>query len=475
MRESEVRGVRRGGTPVAARPARGTGGGPDLVERGFEAESPNRPHVADVAYVRMANDLFDHMAFAADVFARRIVGRACATAIDTGELPLRALEQAVSWGRPAWRRGRSRAPFRPGARGASLVYATGVEEFGMPPPTGTVGDSYGNAMAGSADGAYRTELVWRRKPFRDLRDLELATFRRVSWRGLEASAPALGPQDTGTDRNRVSCKPSGASRPTIRAEQKSGHIAKAQQWIAEGSHDDFILHSALDWNLVLDLAGGALSNCSNIQSTSPITARHSIGNSTHLTIHKEQLLYRFPHSVLGKPTGPEQPTVHGAYQNFQNGTAYWNRSRNATYTLRKGASVPSTTRRAEPKVGSDTQRPRNASSRTAQANPSKTARSTGMQATTTPTPPTGQSSPTGHRRTGRTAGSDTQRPANKPTPKAHPSNSKAERFFIAKTAAPFPAFRQSGKNLDEPTENLAPHRLRHSGNFPRRQKHRLHH
>ena len=361
------------------------------------------------------------------------------------------------------------------ARGASLVYATGVGEFGMPPPTGTVGDSYGNAMAGSADGAYRTELVWRRKPFRDLRDLELATFRRVSWRGLEASAPALGPQDTGTDRNRVSCKPSGANRPTIRAEQKSGHIAKAQQWIAEGSHDDFILHSTLDWNLVLDLAGGALSNCSNIQSTSPITARHSIGNSTHLTIHKEQLLYRFPHSVLGKPTGPEQPTVHGAYQNFQNGTAYWNRSRNATYTLRKGASVPSTTRRAEPKVGSDTQRPRNASSRTAQANPSKTARSTGMQATTTPTPPTGQSSPTGHRRTGRTAGSDTQRPANKPTPKAHPSNSKAERFFIAKTAAPFPAFRQSGKNLDEPTENLAPHRLRHSGNFPRRQKHRLHH
>lgn len=84
MRESGVRGVRRGGTPVAARPARGTGGGPDLVERGFEAESPNRPHVADVAYVRMANDLFDHMAFAADVFARRIVGRACATAMDTG-------------------------------------------------------------------------------------------------------------------------------------------------------------------------------------------------------------------------------------------------------------------------------------------------------------------------------------------------------------------------------------------------------
>ena len=48
-------------------------------------------------------------------------------------------------------------------------------------------------------------------------------------RGFEAGAPnpatpVLGLQDTGTDRNRVLCKPSGASRPTIGAEQKSGHI-----------------------------------------------------------------------------------------------------------------------------------------------------------------------------------------------------------------------------------------------------------
>ena len=45
---------------------------------------------------------------------------------------------------------------------------------------GTVGDSYDNAMAESADGAYETELVWRRKPFAGLAELELATFRWVS-------------------------------------------------------------------------------------------------------------------------------------------------------------------------------------------------------------------------------------------------------------------------------------------------------
>lgn len=55
-------------------------------------------------------------------------------------------------------------------------------KYGMLPSTGTVGDSYDNAMAESADGAYRTELVWRRQPFRDLAELELATFRWVSWR-----------------------------------------------------------------------------------------------------------------------------------------------------------------------------------------------------------------------------------------------------------------------------------------------------
>ena len=42
MWEPGIRGVRRGGTPVTARPARGAGGGPGLAERGFEAGAPNR-------------------------------------------------------------------------------------------------------------------------------------------------------------------------------------------------------------------------------------------------------------------------------------------------------------------------------------------------------------------------------------------------------------------------------------------------
>ena len=89
MRGLGIQGVRRGKTPVTAKPAKGTGGRPDLVDRKFEAEAPNRLHVADITYVRMADGRFAYTAFVTDVFARRIVGWACATTMDTGSCPCR--------------------------------------------------------------------------------------------------------------------------------------------------------------------------------------------------------------------------------------------------------------------------------------------------------------------------------------------------------------------------------------------------
>ena len=85
-------------------------------------------------------------------------------------------------------------------------------------------------MAESVNDACKTELVWRREPFQDLKDLELATFRWVSWRGLEAAAPILGLQDTESSGNRVLCKPGGASRLTIRA-GKTGHFNLLQELV----------------------------------------------------------------------------------------------------------------------------------------------------------------------------------------------------------------------------------------------------
>ena len=54
---------------------------------------------------------------------------------------------------------------------------------------------------------------------------------------LEAAPPVPGLQDTRSGGNRVSCKPSGTSRLTIRAEQKSGHFNKMIKGIVEWRED----------------------------------------------------------------------------------------------------------------------------------------------------------------------------------------------------------------------------------------------
>ena len=51
MRSLRIQGVRRGRIPITTRPARSTGGRPDLVERRFTAQAPGRLHVADVTIV----------------------------------------------------------------------------------------------------------------------------------------------------------------------------------------------------------------------------------------------------------------------------------------------------------------------------------------------------------------------------------------------------------------------------------------
>ena len=74
---------------------------------------PDRPHVAGIACVRMANGSFGCTAFAADVLARGIAGRVCAAAMDTRGAGAAGAGTGGIMGRLAWRHGRSHAPFRP--------------------------------------------------------------------------------------------------------------------------------------------------------------------------------------------------------------------------------------------------------------------------------------------------------------------------------------------------------------------------
>jgi Integrase core domain/Transposase DDE domain group 1 len=71
---------------------------PDLVERNFTVEGPNRLWVADITFVPTAAG-FLYLAVVLDAWSRRIVGWAMANHLRT-ELVLNALEMAVGQRRP---------------------------------------------------------------------------------------------------------------------------------------------------------------------------------------------------------------------------------------------------------------------------------------------------------------------------------------------------------------------------------------
>ena len=74
MRKAGVCGKAKGRSPVTTRKGRRPDRRPDLVERHFHADGPNRLWVADITYVRVKGSSFVYTAFVTDVFSRRIVG-----------------------------------------------------------------------------------------------------------------------------------------------------------------------------------------------------------------------------------------------------------------------------------------------------------------------------------------------------------------------------------------------------------------
>ena len=89
---SRRRGIRTSRRSPHARPA------PDLVERNFKADGPNRLWIADITYIpTWAGMLF--LAVVVDAWSRRVVGWAMETHLRT-ELVLQALNMALYQRRP---------------------------------------------------------------------------------------------------------------------------------------------------------------------------------------------------------------------------------------------------------------------------------------------------------------------------------------------------------------------------------------
>ena len=176
MRRMGLQGVVRGRrcrTTIADASAALPG---DLVKRHFRAERPNQLWVADFTYVATWSG-FVYTAFVIDVFARRIIGWRVARSMRT-DLVLDALEQAI-WSRcpPAGVIHHSDH----GSQYLSIRYSERLTEIGVEPSTGTVGDSYDNALAETIIGLYKTEVIHHRGPWRNLEDVEYATLEWGDW------------------------------------------------------------------------------------------------------------------------------------------------------------------------------------------------------------------------------------------------------------------------------------------------------
>jgi putative transposase len=157
--------------PALDRPA-------DLVDRTFVATRPNQLWVSDFTYVATWSG-FVYVAFVIDVFARRIVGWRVSSSMRT-DFVLDALEQAISA-----RGGRTPAGLvhhsDQGTQYLSMRYTDRLADAGIAPSVGSRGDAYDNALAESVIGLFKTEVIQRLGPWRNLDGVEIATLTWVDW------------------------------------------------------------------------------------------------------------------------------------------------------------------------------------------------------------------------------------------------------------------------------------------------------
>jgi putative transposase len=68
-----------------------------------------------------------------------------------------------------------------GSQYLSIRYSERLGECGILASVGTTGGSYDNALAESIIGLYKTEVIRRRGPWRNVEAVEFATLEWVDW------------------------------------------------------------------------------------------------------------------------------------------------------------------------------------------------------------------------------------------------------------------------------------------------------
>lgn len=190
MRQAGLHGVVRGRRPRTTQPAPVPDHRPDLVERDFHACGPNRLWVADITYVRTTAG-FCYTAFVIDVFSRRIAGWATRSSLRTEDLPLEALEHALTAARDHALTGLVHHSDR-GSQYVSIRYTEHLADAGIAASVGSRGDSYDNALAETVNGLYKAELIHARRAWPSVTEVEFATMSWVHWWNHQRLHESLG-------------------------------------------------------------------------------------------------------------------------------------------------------------------------------------------------------------------------------------------------------------------------------------------
>ena len=169
MRAAGLEGVsrRKGRTTtirdLEARPA------PDLVQREFSADGPDRLWVADITYIPTWAG-FLYLAIVLDAWSRRVVGWSMANHLRT-ELVLAALNMAL------WQRRPDDVVHHSdqGCQYTSIAFGKRCRDAGVRPSMGSVGDCYDNALCESFFATLECELLDRSR-FRSQAEARMAIF-----------------------------------------------------------------------------------------------------------------------------------------------------------------------------------------------------------------------------------------------------------------------------------------------------------
>jgi putative transposase len=180
MRQAGLRGITRAKGPRTTIAGSSPEVRPDLVDRTFRAEAPDRLWVADITYCRTFAG-WVYAAFVIDVFSRRVVGWQLATSLRT-DLALDALEMGL-WTRQHDGRDTSGLIHHSdkGVQYVAIRYTQRLADAGAVASVGSTGDSYDNALAEAFNSLFKAELVRNKGPWRSIDDLELAVAEYIDW------------------------------------------------------------------------------------------------------------------------------------------------------------------------------------------------------------------------------------------------------------------------------------------------------